>query len=122
MLVERDIAMDELVDQISTATSLDPAIARKAIGIIVGFLRREGPADKVATMIDKLPGARVLADENGTGSGGLLGVFNDLAGAGLSMTEIQAVASSFLTFAKTKIGEREVDDVVRGIPGLGQFI
>ena len=114
--------MDELVDQIAAGTGLDRAVAKKAVGIIVGFLGREGPADKVATMIDKLPGARALADENRRGSGGLLGVFNDLAGAGLGMTEIQAVASAFLAYAKTKIGEREVDDVVRGIPGLGQFI
>lgn len=114
--------MDELIDQIATKTGLDLAIARKAVGIIVGFLSREGPTDKVATLIDKLPGARALADETRGGSGGLLGVFNDLAGAGLGMTEIQAVASSFLTFAKAKIGEREVDEVVRGIPGLGQFI
>lgn len=114
--------MDELVDQIAASTGLDRAVAKKAVGIIVGFLGREGPADEVNMMIDKLPGARALADVSGVGSGGLLGVFNDLAGAGLGMTEIQAVASAFLNFAKTKLGDQEVDAVVRGIPGLNQFI
>jgi hypothetical protein len=114
--------MDELVDQIAAKTGLDHAAARKAVGIIVSFLRREGPADKVDSMIDKLPGARALADESGAGSGGLLGVFNDLAGTGLGMTEIQAVASAFLNFAKAKLGDQEVDGVIRGIPGLNQFV
>jgi hypothetical protein len=114
--------MDELVDQIAAKTGLDQAVARKSVGIIVGFLRREGPADKVDAMIDKLPGARVLADESGVGSGGLLGVFNDLAGAGLGMTEIQTVASAFLNFAKAKLGDQEVDGVIRSIPGLNQFV
>jgi hypothetical protein len=114
--------MDELVDQIAAKTGLDHGAARKAIGIIVSFLRREGPADQVDKMIDKLPGARALADESGVRSGGLLGVFNDLAGAGLGMTDIQAVANAFLNFAKAKLGDQEVEGVIRGIPGLSQFI
>jgi len=114
--------MDELVDQIVAATGLDRAAARKAVGIIIGFLNREGPADKVKELIDKLPGARALADENSGASGGLMGVFNDLTGAGLGFAEIQSVASAFISFARAKLGDREVDAVVRAVPGLASFI
>ena len=32
------------------------AVAEKTIGIILGFLRNEGPSDKVQALIDKIPG------------------------------------------------------------------
>ena len=72
-------------------------------------------------MIDKLPGARDLIGQGGTGRG-LFGVFNDLAGAGLGMGEVQTLARTFLAEARAKIGADEVDSVVASIPGLGQFI
>ena len=114
--------MDELVDQIAAKTGLDRAVTRRAVGIIINFLGREGPADKVQALIDKLPGARGLADENAGASGGLLGVFNDLTAAGLGMAQVQVVASEFVAFAKAKIGEGEVNAVVNAIPGLSQFV
>lgn len=116
--------MDELVDQIARDTGLDRAVAGKAIGIIIGFLINEGPPGKVGAMIDRLPGARALAEANSSrgGGGGLLGVFNDLTGAGLGIADVQAVAGAFLAYARENVGKDEVDEVVAAIPGLGQFI
>ena len=34
--------------------------AEKSVGIILEFLRKEGPPDKVQALIDKLPGAQQL--------------------------------------------------------------
>ena len=114
--------MDELVDQIAAKTGLDRAVARNAIGIIVNFLGREGPSDKVQALMDKLPGVQALGAENARTGGGLLGVFNDLTAAGLGMSDIQAVTREFVAFAKAKIGDREIDAVIGAIPGLSQFV
>ena len=51
-----------------------------------------------------------------------LGVFNDLTAAGLGMAEIQSVTKEFMTYAKGKVGERDVNAVVSAIPGLSQFV
>lgn len=114
--------MDDLIEQIVAKTGLGPPTVRKAVGIIVNFLGREGPSEKVQPLIDRLPGARVLADQNAGASGGLLGVFNDLTAAGLGMAQVQVVAREFVTFAKAKGGEAEVNAVIKAIPGLSQFM
>lgn len=114
--------MEEAVAEIAAKTGLDPAIVRKAIGIIVNFLAREGPQEQIRMMMDKLPGAQALADQFSGASGGLLGAFNDLTAAGLSMSETQQVAAGFIGFAKAKMGDADVDAVIRNIPGLSQFI
>jgi hypothetical protein len=114
--------MDEIIDQIAAKTGIDRAVARKAVGIVIGFLQREGPPETVPALIEKLPGAGALADQYGGAGSGLFGVFNDLTAAGLGMGEIQAVTREFMLLAKAKVGEREVDQVISAIPGLGQFV
>jgi hypothetical protein len=114
--------MDDLVDEITSKTGLGRPAAEKALGIIVSFLEREGPTKEVAPMIDKLPGARALAEAHGGRGAGLFAVFNDLSAAGLGMGQIQTVVGAFIGFAKSKLGERDVDSVIRAIPSIGQFI
>ena len=47
--------MDELVEQLAAKAGIDRAVAEKTIGIILGFLRNEGPSDKVQALIDTFP-------------------------------------------------------------------
>jgi hypothetical protein len=114
--------MDELVDQIASQTGIDRALATKAVGIIVNFLGRDGPQPQVQSLIDAIPGARELAEEHGGTGSGLMGVYGDLTAAGLGMGEIQAATRAFVSVAKAKVGEQQVDAVVGAIPGLGQFV
>ena len=114
--------MDDIVDQIANQTGIEPSVAKKAVGIIVSFLSREGPQPQVQALIDGMPGARALADEYGGSGSGLMGVYGDLAGIGLGMGEIQSVTRSFVTLARARVGEDKVDAVVSAIPGLGQFV
>ncbi len=114
--------MDELVEDIASKTGLGRPAVEKALGIIISFLERTGPAEKVTPMIDKLPGARALADTYGSRANGLFAVFNDLSGAGLGLGQVQTVVGAFVAFAKAKIGDTEVDAVIRSIPGAGQFL
>ena len=44
--------MDELIGQLAAKAGIDEAVAEKTIGIILGFLRSEGPSDKVQALID----------------------------------------------------------------------
>ena len=37
--------------------SIDGAVAEKTVGIILGFLRSEGPSENVEALIDQIPGA-----------------------------------------------------------------
>ncbi len=52
--------MDELIARLVANVGVDRAAAEKAVGIILEFLRAEGPADTVKALIDKLPGADAL--------------------------------------------------------------
>ena len=56
--------MDELIGQLAAKAGIDKAVAEKTVGIILGFLRNEGPSDQVQALIDKIPGAE-SADRSG---------------------------------------------------------
>jgi hypothetical protein len=120
--------MDELVGRLVAEVGIDRAVAEKAVGIILAFLLKEGPADKVQALIASMPGAEAAAaaeaDAGGGmfGMGGIMGVGTQLMSAGLSMSEVQAVARILLAYAKEKAGEDTVGEVVGAIPGLGQFV
>lgn len=47
--------MDELVGRLAAKAGIDGAVAEKTIGIVLGFLRNEGPSDKVQALIDQIP-------------------------------------------------------------------
>ena len=50
--------MNELVGRLVAEHGIDRDVAEKAVGIILAFLIKEGPADKVQPLIDRMPGAR----------------------------------------------------------------
>ena len=41
--------MDELIGRLASNASIDGAVAEKTVGIILGFLRSEGPSENVAS-------------------------------------------------------------------------
>jgi hypothetical protein len=116
--------MDELVGRLVAKVGVEQAVAEKAVGIILAFLLREGPPDKVQSLIEKLPGAAaaVEAAGNGGGMGGIMGVGTKLMAAGLSMSEMQGVTREIIAYGREKAGEDTVGEIVGSIPGLGQFI
>jgi hypothetical protein len=123
--------MDDLIERLMTTTGVDRPRAERAIGIILDFLLKEGPADKVQALVEQMPGAAALVEAeraNGGsggffgGMGGLMGAANRLMGAGLSMGQVQGVGREFLAYAREKAGEDTVGEVVSAVPGLSQFI
>jgi hypothetical protein len=119
--------MDELVGQLAAKAGIDRSVAEKTIGIILGFLRSEGPSDKVQALIDRIPGAEAaIAASNHGGlarlmGGGLMAVGTKLMGLGLGMAQIQTVARELLRFGRDKIGADQMGDIIAGTPGLSQF-
>jgi hypothetical protein len=123
--------MDELIGRIAANVGVERAVAQKAVGIILDFLLKDGPSDKVQALVDKLPGADVVvqaarADDGASGlfagMGGIMGVGSRLMGAGLGMDQIRNVTQEVIAYAREKVGSPAVDEVVAGIPGLSAFI
>jgi len=130
--------MEELISRIMAAARVDREVARNAIGIILGFLDKQGAADKMQLIFDALPGTKELVDERAQADsgGGLFGglagkmggtmgamaVLNELSNAGLDMKGIQSVAKELVTYAKEKAGDDIVNEVVSRIPGLNQIV
>ncbi len=120
--------MDELVGRIVTNVGVDRLVAEKAVGIILDFLAKEGPADKVAVMLAQLPGAAAAleAARSGTGlsggMGGIMGVGSRLMSVGLDMGQIRGVTHELIAYAREKAGDEAVGGIVESIPGLSQFV
>lgn len=114
--------MDELIEQIASKTGVDPAVAQRAVAIILKFLAQEGPDTKVQSLIGAIPGAQEAVSNAPEISGGVMGVFNGLTSAGLGMGEVQGVTEQFIAFANDKVGEDTVREIVGSIPGLNQFV
>jgi hypothetical protein len=127
---EREGIMDELVERLTAKCGVEPSAAEKSVGIILDFLRKEGPPDKVQALLDKMPGAEALAasaGEQGSGGGmfgmgGIMAAANRLMAAGLSMGQVQSVTREVVAYAREKAGEDTVGEVVGAIPGLSQFV
>lgn len=122
--------MDELIGRIADKVGIERPVAEKAVGIILDFLRKEAPADKVELMLERLPGATALieaakADSGGGlfGSmGGIMGLGAKLMSTGLDMSQIQGVAHELIAEARQKVGDDVMRDIGAAVPGLNQFI
>lgn len=122
--------MDELIARIVERVGVEPDTARNAIGLILGFLHKEGPDEDVAKMMSNLPGAeQAIADADGEGGmlssmmgGGVMGLGTKLMGMGLGMGEISGISKETIAFAKEKGDPDTVDNVIAAIPGLSQFV
>ncbi|HVL72916.1 MAG TPA: DUF2267 domain-containing protein [Beijerinckiaceae bacterium] len=126
--------MDELLDRITQATGLDAPTARRAVGIILNFLRKEGPPDEVGQLFAAIPGAEAAMAEAGTGGGGgfaagmmgmgggVMALGGQLMGAGVSMGQMQPLGRELFAYGREKAGEDVVGPIVGSIPGLSQFV
>jgi hypothetical protein len=119
--------MEDLIGRLVANVGVDRSAAEKSVGIILDFLLKEGPADKVKALIGKIPGADALLSsqsESGSGfsMGGIMGAGTKMMAAGLSMGQVQAVTRETIGYAREKIGDDAVGEIVGAIPGLSQFV
>jgi hypothetical protein len=118
--------MYELTDRLVANVGIDKPTAEKAVGIILNFLKKEGPPERVQGLIDRLPGtAPLMESQKDNGGmfdiGGVMGVGMKLMGAGLSMEQVQAVTKEIIAYAREKAGDETIREVVAAIPSLSQF-
>jgi hypothetical protein len=123
--------MEELIGRIAADAGVEPGIAKKAVGMILLFLRKEGPKDEIDSLFAAVPGAAEAADaadENGAGAfggamgGGLMGLASQLTGLGLGIGEMQIFGREVFAYVREKAGDEFVGEIVSAIPGLGQFL
>ena len=120
--------MEELIARVTSNVGIDAATAEKAVGMILAFLQKEGPADEIQKLLAAFPGAKEAIAQVQSGGllsglmGGVMGLGSQLMGAGLGMGEISGVAKETIRFAKEKAGDEAVDAVIGAIPGLSQFV
>ena len=119
--------MDELVERLVANVGVPRTAAEQSIGIILDFLKKEGPSDKVQALLEKLPGAEAYLQSAQAGDGGMfmsgvMGAGMRMMSAGLSMDQVQAVTRETIAFVREKAGEDAVGEIVSAVPGLGQFI
>lgn len=127
--------MDELIARVTQKTGLDQATARKAIGLILAYLQKEGPQNEVNQLIAALPGAQDAIDEGkaGGGGGGLMGMVDSMGGGvmalggqlmgiGVSMGQMQPLGRELFAYGREKAGEDTMGAIMGSIPGLSQFV
>ncbi|HEX2510562.1 MAG TPA: DUF2267 domain-containing protein [Microvirga sp.] len=124
--------MEELLARVTQATGLDAATATTAIGIILNFLKKEGPPTEVNQLLASMPGAEsamAQAPESGGLAGmmagmggGVMALGGQLMGAGVSMGQMQPLGRELFAFGREKAGEDVMGAIVGSIPGLTQFV
>ena len=128
--------MEELIARVTSRTGLDAATAQTAIGHILAFLQKEGPATEVSQLMAALPGSEVaLAEANASeGGGGLMGMLGGMMGggvmalgqklmsAGVPMGQMQPLGQELFAVGREKAGEDVMGPIVGSIPGLNQFV
>ena len=127
--------MEELLARVTQKTGLDQATARKAIGIILAYLQKEGPQAEVNQLVEALPGAQEAIEESKAGGngGGLMGMMGSmgggvmalggqLMGVGVSMGQMQPLGKELFAYGREKAGEDVMGPIVGSIPGLSQFV
>ena len=123
--------MEEIIARIASAAGISEEMAQTAVKIILNFLAKEAPEDKVAMLAEAL-GATDLLDapaESGGLLGGLMGgmggamaAMSELNSAGLGMGEVKSVAGEMIAAAKENVDEAVVDEVIASVPGLSQIL
>lgn len=102
--------MDKLMERLTATVGLRRDIAGRTIGIILGFLRSDGPADKVEALIDTIPGTEAAIDS--AGGSGMIGRW---IGIGVK-AEIKGVARELFKFGRDRIGADRTGKIVAGTP------
>jgi hypothetical protein len=117
--------MEELINRIVAHVGLDATVAKKSVGMMLGFLQQNGDAAKVSALINALPGGAEAVTEANYQQGfmpGVMGLGSQLMQNGLGMSEITGVAKETIRYGREKVGNAEIDELVASVPGLGQFI
>lgn len=135
--------MDNLIARVAAAADTDPETARRAVALVVDFIKREAPEDAIASLFAKAPALNAIVASAaatggegmsgllkglmGTGAGamgggGLMALGGQLMGLGLGMGQIQSVGKEVFDYARETAGDDVIGEISAAIPGLSQFM
>jgi hypothetical protein len=128
--------LQSAIDEIATTAGLNPAVAERAVGIILSVVQQDVDPAVVAQVFSKLPGAAELAAANvvSASSGGFLssiagsvlgakaGVaaagLSQLESSGLTLTQIELAAEELLAYVKANAGATMAAKIAGSLPGI----
>lgn len=134
--------MQEVIDMIADKSGIDRAKAETIVGLILGFIKREGPQGPVSKLFAAFPDADGIAAQavqqtpSGGGFGGLVGSLGSMLGGkagdtltlasqlvatGVPMSQIETAAQLLLKAAKDKAGPNVVAEILGGLPALSKL-
>ena len=127
--------MEQIIARIASAAGISEDLAQTAVKIILNFLAKEAPEDKMGMLVEAL-GASDLMEGGTEGGGGLLGglmgsmggmggamaAMSELNDAGLGMGEVKTVAGELVGAAKEHMDADAVDEIISSVPGLNQIL
>ncbi|MBV1706498.1 MAG: DUF2267 domain-containing protein [Hyphomicrobiales bacterium] len=141
--------MEELISRVSSAAGVDSSTAQSAVGMILGFLQKEGPAGPVGQLMGMIPGAQDAADAasaaapaagagglmgavtgmlggllggGGNAAGGVMGLASQLSSTGMSMDQMESAGKAVFAFAQEKGGPGLIGQISSAVPGLSRFM
>ena len=96
--------MDELIGRLVADVGDDRAAVETGVGIILDFLVKEGPADQMRLLLANCPEPSSGAESRAR------------------KRRRHGRIRQFIAYAREKVGEDEVDDIVGASPSLAQFV
>ncbi|MFO1102133.1 MAG: hypothetical protein U1E20_04425 [Methylocystis sp.] len=106
--------MEELASNVVADTKLDPAIAKAALGLVLGFLRDKDKTGNMEVMIAKMPRAlEVIEASQFVGDGGVTQVIEGMSSfIGHGRADLNILAGQL---EKLGISEEQTDALVRQV-------
>jgi hypothetical protein len=125
--------MDDLIARIAGDVGIDPATAETALRVVLRFLHTDGPSATVERLAAEMGASEALegpVQRGGLmgavggmfGGGGAMAAFSALSAAGLDMDQIQRLVQSVIGFARERVDDATVDEVIGSIPGLERLL
>jgi hypothetical protein len=135
--------MQEIIDTIADKAGIERAKAETIVGLILGFIKREGPPSAVSKLFAAFPDSETIAaqatQQTASGGGGLgsmlgglgsmlggktgdaLTLVSQLAATGVPMGQIETAAQLLLKAARDEAGPKVVSDILGSLPALSKL-
>jgi len=134
--------MQEVIDTIADKSGIERGKAEAVVGLILGFIKREGPQGAVAKLFAAFPDADGIVaqatqqTQSGGGFGSLVGglgsmlggkagdaltLVSQLAATGVPMSQIETAAQLLLKAARDQAGPAVVSEILGSLPALSKL-
>ena len=111
--------IDQLIQQIASKVGIDESMARQAVGVVMGFLNREGDSSAVGSLFEKIPGAAELASQYEPGASAGLGGLMGKMGGMLGGNKMSGAMAAMAAFKETGLSVDQAQDIM---PVVKDFI